>query len=119
MMTLLYILVMGATFVLLSRVLPGIRVEGWAPAIVGAIVLAVVNAIIRPILFVLTLPLTILTLGLFLLVLNAITLKIASALVPGLGVDGWMTAIVAALVLSLVGMVWKAATKDGDRRVAA
>jgi putative membrane protein len=115
MMTLLYFLVIAATFILLSRVLPGMRVEGWVPAIVGAIILAVVNAILRPILFVLTLPLTIVTLGLFLLVLNAITLRIAAALVPGLGVDGWMTAIVAALILSLVGMLWKTMTKDGQR----
>ena len=71
---LLYFLVMAAVLLSLSRILPGFRVDGWVPAIFAAIVLALVNTVVKPILFVLTLPLTILTLGLFLIVLNAIML---------------------------------------------
>ena len=86
--------------------------SGWGPALFGAIILAVVNAIVKPILFVLTLPLTLVTLGLFLLVLNALMLKLTAAIVPGLSVGGWGSTIIAALILSAVGMIWKAATKE-------
>jgi len=109
--TLLYFVVMAATFMGLSKIMPGFHVTGWVPAVFGAVILAIVNAIVKPILFVLTLPLTILTLGLFLLVLNALMLKLTTAIVPGLSVDGWFTTIVAALILSAIGMIWKAATK--------
>lgn len=112
MNTLLYLLVIAATFMGLSQVMPEIRVSGWGPALFGAVILAVVNAIVKPILFVLTFPLTIVTLGLFLLVLNAIMLKLTAAIVPGLSVGGWGSTIIAALILSAVGMIWKAATKE-------
>ena len=112
MMTILHFVVVAATFILLSRVLPGVHVTGWGAALFGALILAVMNAIVRPILFILTFPITLVTFGLFLLVLNAITLMLTSALVPGLDIDGWGTAIVAALIISIVGMLWKAITKD-------
>ena len=112
MNTLLYFVVMAAAFMGLSQVLPGFKVAGWVPALLGAVILAVVNTIVKPILFVLTLPLTIVTLGLFLLVLNALMLKLTAWIVPGIRVEGLGTTIVAALILSMVGMVWKAATKE-------
>jgi putative membrane protein len=112
MNTLLYLIVIAATFIGLSRGMGLIGVDGWRTAILAAVVLAVVNAIVKPILFVLTLPLTIVTLGLFLLVLNAITLKITAALVPGLTVGGWGSTIIASLILSVVGMIWKSITKE-------
>lgn len=117
MMTILHFVVVAATFILLQRVLPGLHVDGWGSALLAAVILAVMNAIVRPILFVLTLPITLLTFGLFLLVLNAITLMITSALVPGFDVNGWGTAIVAALIISVVGMLWKAITKEDKKAV--
>lgn len=110
MTTILYFLVIAAVMLGLSRVMPGFQVAGWGPAIIGAIVLALVNAIVKPVLFVITLPFTILTLGLFLLILNAICLWLAAMLVPGFRVTGFATTVIAALVLSVVGMIWKAAT---------
>jgi len=107
----LYFLVMAVAMVGLSRILPGFQVDGWVPALIAAVVLAVVNTILKPILFVLTLPFTILTLGLFLLVLNALMLWITAALVPGFRVSGILTTLLASVVLALVGMAWKAATK--------
>jgi putative membrane protein len=92
----------------LSRILPGFKVDGWVPALFGAIVLAVVNAVLKPILFVLTFPFVILTLGLFLLVINAITLWIAAKIVPGFAIQGFGTTILAAFLLACVGVVWKA-----------
>ena len=73
--------------------------------LVAALVLGLLNAIVRPILFVLTLPLTVVTLGLFLLVLNAIMLELTAALVPGFDIHGFGWAIVGALVLSIVSLV--------------
>jgi len=110
MTTLLYFLVMAAVMLGLSRVLPGFVVTGWGPALIAAVVLALVNAILKPILFVLTLPLTIVTLGLFLVVLNMIMLWVTSALVPGFDVHGIASTLIASLVLAVVGMIWKSAT---------
>lgn len=104
----LYFLVIALTMLGLSRVLPGFEVDGWVPAIVAAIVLAVMNVIVKPILFVLTLPFTIITLGLFLFVLNALCVWLTAAIVPGFHVRGFMAALIASLVLAVVGMVWKA-----------
>ncbi len=108
---LLYFVVMAAAMLGLSRVLPGFQVDGWKPALIAAVVLALVNTIVKPILFVLTLPFTILTLGLFLLVLNVLMLWLTSVLVPGFRVSGFMTTLLASIALSIVGMIWKAATK--------
>ena len=106
----LYFIVIAATMLGLSRVLPGFQVTGWGPALLAAIVLAILNVIVKPILFVLTLPFTILTLGLFLFVLNAIVLWLTALLVPGFRVSGFGTTLLASLLLALVGMLWKAIT---------
>ena len=71
---------------------------------IAALVLGLLNAIVRPILFVLTLPLTIVTLGLFLIVLNAIMLEITAAIVPGFFIDGFGWAIIGAIVLAVVSV---------------
>ena len=76
----------------------------WSLA-VAALVLGLLNAIVRPLLFVLTLPLTIVTLGLFLFVLNAIMLELTDWLVPGFEIDGFGWAIFGAVVLTLVTLV--------------
>ena len=109
----LYFFVIAAAMLLISRVLPGFQVEGWAPAIIAAIVLGVVNLIVKPFLFVITLPLTILTLGLFLFVLNAICLWLTSLLVPGFRIDGFFTTLLASIALAAVSLLWRmVTTKD-------
>ena len=105
--TLLYFVVMAAAMIGLSRILPGFKVDGWVPALFAALVLAMVNALLKPVLFVLTLPFTILTLGLFLFVLNALMLWITALIVPGFRVGGAGTTLVASLILAAVSMVWK------------
>jgi putative membrane protein len=107
----LYFVVMAAAMVVLSRIMPGFQVAGWGPAFIAAVVLALVNTIVKPILFILTLPFTIITLGLFLFVLNALMLWLTSVLVPGFRVSGFGTTLLASLILAAVSMVWKAATK--------
>ena len=117
MNTLLYFVVVAAAFMGLPYLLHGVHVNGWGPAFVGAFILAVANTVLKPVLFVLTLPFTILTLGLFLLVLNALMLAFTDWLVPGIKIDGFGTTFLAALLLSLVGMVWKGATRE-DKKAA-
>jgi putative membrane protein len=109
---LLYFLVMAVAMLALARVLPGFVVTGFVPALLAAVVLAIVNTVLKPILFILTLPFTILTLGLFLFVLNAICLWITAALVPGFKVSGFLTTVIASLILAVVSMVWKAAASS-------
>jgi putative membrane protein len=94
---------------------PGIRVEGnaWGVYAVMAVILGLINAIIRPILKLLSLPIIILTLGLFLLVINGITLWMASALAikvfhVGFYVDGFWSALLGALIVSIVSMILSA-----------
>lgn len=112
---LLYFVVIALAMLGIASIMPGFVVHNWVAAIFASIVLAAVNAVIRPILFVLTLPFTIVTLGLFLFVLNGFTLWLTALIVPGFSVHGIGTTIVAALLLSLVGMVWKAVSGSGSR----
>ena len=85
-----------------TNIVSGIAVAGWKTLLFAAVVLGVVNAIVRPVLFFLTLPLTLLTLGLFIFVLNAICFELTAWLVPGFSIDGFRWALGGALVVSIV-----------------
>ena len=115
-----WVLTIVALFVA-AILIPGIRVEGtaWIAFAVMAVVLGLVNAIVRPILKLLTCPLVILTLGLFTLVINGATLLLASSLannVFGVGfyVDGFGPALLGAIIVSVVSIVLNAFIKDDD-----
>ena len=91
---------------IISYLLPGlIRVDGVWAALVAAFILGIVNAVIRPILIFFTLPITILTLGLFLLVVNGLMLWLVSAIVSGFHVNGFWGAVLGSLLISLVSWV--------------
>ena len=96
-----HILVVALALFATAYLLPGVHVDSWMALAVAALVLGVVNAIVRPILTLLTLPITILTLGLFLLVVNGIAFALAAWLVPGFGVDGFGWAVLGALLVSI------------------
>ena len=101
---------------LTAWLLPGIHLtDGWALAL-GTLALGLVNALIRPILALLTLPLTVLTLGLFYFVVNGISFAIAAWLVPGFTVESAWQAILGALVCSLLSWLMGIITGDGDKR---
>jgi putative membrane protein len=98
--------VVSALALWLAAVLvPGIGFSGVGSLILAALLLGLVNALVKPVVLVLTLPLTILTLGLFLLVVNAAMLGLVGALIPGFEVDGFWPALLGALVVSLVSWV--------------
>jgi len=94
-----------------SELLAGLTFDTPAKLILSAIVLGVVNAVVRPLAFILTLPITIVTLGLFLLVLNAGMVALVAWLVPGFAISGFWTAVGAALIVSLVS--WAASSVIG------
>ncbi|MCX6796945.1 MAG: phage holin family protein [Candidatus Doudnabacteria bacterium] len=82
-----------------AYLLPGVKIDGFFPAMVAAVVIGLINAFIKPILIILTLPINILTLGLFTLIINAFLVMLASALVPGFHVTGFGWAILFSIVL--------------------
>jgi putative membrane protein len=94
-----------------SELMSGMTFDSTSKLIVAAIVLGVVNALVRPLAFILTLPITIVTLGLFLLVLNAGMVALVAWLVPGFQVAGFWTALGAAVIVSLVS--WAASSVIG------
>lgn len=98
-----------------AYILPGVHVESTSALAVGALVLGFVNAVLRPLLILLTLPITVVTLGLFLFVINALTLSLAAAIVPGFRVDGFWWALLGALLVSLASSFLAAAAGGGRR----
>src|SRR5919108_1989074 len=102
---LLHWLISAASLLIVAQIFPGIEVRGLDTALIAPIVIGLVNATIGFVVKLLTLPLTILTLGLFWLVINALMLQLASYLVPGFYVAGFWSAFFGAIVLSLVSMM--------------
>ena len=92
----------AVSLVITAFLVPGLDISSFGAAAVAAIVLGLVNAVVKPILIIFTLPLTILTLGLFLLVVNAISLGIVGYFTPGFSVNGFFPAVIGSIVLSLV-----------------
>lgn len=95
-----------------AYVLPGVAVDGPLTALIVAVVLGVVNTFLKPILVILTLPITFVTLGLFLLVINGALVLLVGELVPGFVVDGFLWALLFSLVVSLVGSFLNALAAD-------
>lgn len=98
-------LITACGLLLAAWLLDGIRFGGPLSLFLAALALGLVNAIVRPLLLLLTLPITVITLGLFLLVLNGAMLGLAALLVPGFVIDGFWTALFGAMLVSLTGMV--------------
>jgi len=90
---------------IVAYVLPGVYVSSFTAALLAALVIGVINAIIRPILIILTLPINIITLGLFTLVINALLLMLAAAVVPGLSIDSFLWAIVFSIFLFIFNVI--------------
>jgi putative membrane protein len=108
------IIINALALVAVAYFVPGVHVSGWLGAVVSAIILGVVNAILRPILLLLTLPAVILTLGLFTLVINAITFELVAHLGLGLTVDSFGAALIGALVLSIVSFLLSMLVKAAE-----
>lgn len=94
-------LLSGLAVLLAAYLLPGVHVENYGYALLVAIVLAIVNVLVKPVLILLTIPITVLTLGLFLLVINALLILLVDYFVPGFAVDGFWWALGFSLILSI------------------
>jgi putative membrane protein len=102
---------------IVAYILPGIQLDGVLAALITAAILGFVNGFLRPVLFIFTLPLTILTLGLFTFVLNALMVLLAAAIVPGFHVAGFWWAVLFSLVLSIVVFFLGELTEPKERTV--
>lgn len=102
--------------IIVSYVLPGVYVDGFFVALVLALVLSILNFVVKPILILFTIPLTVLTLGLFLLVINALIILMASAIVPGFVVDGFWWALLFSLLLSLTNALLTDLSDTGRKK---
>lgn len=109
MKTLLRWLLLAAALLLVAHLYPGVTVTSFGSAMLAALVLGLLNALLRPILVLLTLPVTVLTLGLFLFVINALMFYFAAQLLSGLAVAGFFAALIGSLIYSLCGVVIDAA----------
>ena len=112
---LLRLVVNAAALWVAAQLVPGIVVTGLTPLLLAALVLGLINAVVRPILVILTLPLTLVTLGLFLFVLNAFCLWLTSRIAPGFEVHTFAAALLGALVVSLVSWLLTAFVSDTGR----
>jgi putative membrane protein len=99
------LLLNGVAILVAARFIPGLQLSGPAAALAAGAILGLVNALVRPVLFFLTLPFTLLTLGLFIFVLNALCLGLTAALVPGFTIAGFWPALFGALVVSVVSWI--------------
>jgi len=90
---------------IVSKIIPGIMLTDFGSALVAAIVIGLMNALVKPILLLLTLPINILSLGLFTFVLNAALLLLASSLTPGFKIEGFWTAVIGSILLSLISTI--------------
>ena len=105
MNTIIHWAVSAIAILISAYVLPGVNVDGFIAALIVAVVLGVINVFLRPILVMLTLPISILTLGLFVLVINGLLVMLAASIVPGFVVDGFLSAFLFGIVLAVVSAV--------------
>ena len=99
------ILITALALLLASSIIPGIEVSGFYPAIIAALILGLLNVFIKPLLIILTLPITILTLGLFMFFINAALFIFTASFVEGFAVSGFITALLGSLFVSIVSAV--------------
>jgi putative membrane protein len=105
-------LLSGLAVLLGAYLLPGVAVEGYGYALLVAAVISLANVIVKPILILFTIPITIFTLGLFLLVINAVIILLVDYLVPGFNVDGFWWALAFSLILSVFNSMFSDLAKD-------
>ena len=99
--------------VIVPYVSSGVRVEGLGTALAAGAILGILNAVVRPVLILLTLPLTVVTIGLFIFVINALLFQFAAAIVPGMHVESFWSALFASIIVSIVSWILNSAIAGG------
>jgi putative membrane protein len=116
MKVILRLLVYTCAVLVTAWLLPGVQIENFVTALMVAIALAILNTFIRPVLVFLTIPVTIVTLGLFLLVINALIIILISKIVPGFVVDGFWWALLFSVILSIIASLFGTSSTTIVRR---
>ena len=109
------LIITALAVVIAAYILPGVKVEGGLTAFLVAAVLSLLNAFVKPLLVILTIPITVVTLGLFLLVINALMILAASSLVGGFTVDGFWSALLFSIVLTIVVSLLNMLVKSDEK----
>jgi putative membrane protein len=112
MRLLLHWILSAIALIVVSHLVPGFQVTGFIPALIAALVIGLLNATVGLFLKIITFPLSIVTLGVFLLVINALMILLASGIVRGFHVRGFLPAFIGAIALALLGMAIRAITKE-------
>ena len=105
MKIILRILITAFALILVANFVPGIEVANFYVALIAALILGVLNTLVRPVLLILTLPITIVTLGLFIFIINAGLFLFAASFLEGFSVDGWVAAIIGSILVSIVSAI--------------
>lgn len=113
---LLRVLLNAVALLIAAWLVPGVQITGAAAAILAGLLLGVVNALVRPVLLLLTLPFTLVTLGLFIFVVNGICFALTAALVPGFRISGILAALLGSIVVSIVSWILNAFVADNNER---
>jgi putative membrane protein len=108
-------LILTVAIIIASYLLEGIHISGFFSAFLAAAILGILNALFRPVLILLTLPINILSLGLFTFIINAMMLKMVSGIIPGFEVHGFWTAILGSLVISVISWLLNSFISDRGR----
>lgn len=113
---LLRVLLNAVALFVAAWLIPGVQITGPAAAILAGLLLGLVNALVRPVLLLLTLPFTLVTLGLFIFVVNGICFALTAALVPGFRISGFLAALLGSIVVSIVSWILNALVADNNER---
>lgn len=100
-----HLVVTALLLMFVGQLVPGVSIDGFFAAVIAALVLGFVNGFVRPLMIILTLPVTLLSFGLFLFVVNALMFWLVAALVPGVGVNGFGSALVGSVLLTILNLV--------------
>ena len=105
--------IIGALAILLSAwIVPGVNIAGFGASLLAALILGAVNAVIRPIIIILTLPINILTLGLFTLVINVAMVALVALIIPGFSIANFWTALIFTIILSIITWIMEGVIKE-------
>jgi putative membrane protein len=108
-------IILTVSIIIASYLLEGIHISGFFSAFFAAAALGILNALFRPTLLILTLPINVLTLGLFTFIINALMLKMASGIIPGFEVHGFWTAVIGSLIISVISWLLNSFISDRGR----
>ncbi|MEM8847186.1 MAG: phage holin family protein [Bacteroidota bacterium] len=112
----LRLLLNALAVIILAYALPGVGVDSFITALLVAVVLGILNFLVKPLLVILTLPITIITLGLFLLIINAIIILVAANFISGFQVDGVLWAIIFSILLSILQSILHSLFKEDKKK---